>query len=136
MASLREPLVSKSVPESLGPILSDAEQAVAEGDIFAGFYHLRTILEHYLKHRLRIPIDQQIRGDELVTKHYQTLSPGAGNMLPSLTVSWEKLSHWLHTRTGDADDYQVQRDAICKHIEALEVLGDSAAMQNHPEDRA
>jgi hypothetical protein len=51
-APRRESLASESVPDDLAPILSDAEQAVAEGDTFAAFYHLRTLIECHLKMRL------------------------------------------------------------------------------------
>jgi hypothetical protein len=55
-------------------------------------------------------------------------------MLPSLTTAWERLSYWLHTRTGEVVDYQTQRNSICKHIEALRVLGDSAVAQSSAND--
>jgi hypothetical protein len=132
-APRRELLASEPVPEQLVPILNDAEQAVAEGDTFAGFYHLRTMLEHYLKNRLGIPIAQQIRGDELIDKHYATLVPEMTAVLPSLTTAWEKLSCWLHTRTGEVADYRTQRNSICKHIEALRVLGDNAVVKKPTE---
>jgi len=133
-APRRELLAFEPVPEHLVPILNDSEQAVAEGDTFAGFYHLRTMLEHYLKIRLGIPIAQQIRGDELIAKHHETLLPAVTAMLPSLTTTWERLSYWLHTRTGEVVDYQTQRNSICKHIEALRVLGDSAVAQSSAND--
>jgi hypothetical protein len=129
-APRREQSASELVPETLVPILSDADQAVAEGDTYAAFYHLRTMLEHYLKTRLGIAISQQIRGDELIDKHYKSLAAGLAGGLPSVSVVWERLSHWLHTRTGEAEDYQPQRDAICKHIEVLEILGEKATAQN------
>lgn len=122
-APRREPLVTKAVPELLIPILYDAEQSIAEGDINAGMYHLRTMLEHYLKNKLSVPSERQIRGDDLVRQHYETLVPEIGSVLPPLLPAWEKLSHWLHTRTGEVTDYEAQRDAICKHIESLTVLG-------------
>jgi hypothetical protein len=125
-APRREPLPFKSVPEQLLPILNDAEQAVAEGDLYAGFYHLRTMLEHYLKTKLGMPITQQIRGDDLVENYYKALETGIKGMLPSLATACEKLSVWLHTRTGEAEDYQKQRDAICKHIEVIAALGPEA----------
>jgi hypothetical protein len=130
VAPRRELPAPEFVPEQIVPILNDAEQAVAEGDTYAGFYHLRTMLEHYLKARMGIPIEQKIRGDELIAKHYKTLSQPAGAMLPSLTVTWEKLSEWLHTRTGEVPDYQKERTSICKHIEGLRVLGDTALAEN------
>src|ERR1700686_4578342 len=51
----REPFVPPDAAKGVAYILSDAQQAVAEGDIYAGFYHLRTMLEHHLKARLSIP---------------------------------------------------------------------------------
>ena len=125
-APRREPLPVKSLPEGLVPILNDAEQAVAEGDLYGGFYHLRTMLEHYLKTRLAIPITQQIRGNDLVENYYEALETGIKGILPSLTTAWEKLSTWLHTRTGEAEDYQKQRDDISKHIEVIVALGAGA----------
>jgi len=96
---------------------------------YAGFYHLRTMLEHYLKTRLGIAISQQFRGDELIAKHYEMLLPTVADVLPSVRVAWEGLSYWLHTRTGEAEDYQTQREAICRHIEVLNALGETATVQ-------
>lgn len=128
-APRREPSASNPVPEPLVPIINDADQAVAEGDTYAGFYHLRTMLEHYLKTRLGIAISRQFRGDELIAKHYEMLLPTVADVLPSVRVAWERLSYWLHTRTGEAEDYQTQRDAICRHIEVLNALGEAATVQ-------
>ena len=125
-APRREPLAVKSVPDELLPILNDAEQAVAEGDLYAGFYHLCTMLEHYLKGKLAMPITLQICGDELAANYHEVLEPGIKGVLPSIITAWEKLSAWLHTRTGEAEDYQKQRDGICKHIEIIVSLGDAA----------
>jgi hypothetical protein len=91
---------------------------------------VRLMLEHYLKTRLGIAISQQIRGDELIAKHSKMLSPAVVGVLPLVTVAWERLSYWPHTRTGEAKDYQTQRDAICKHFEVLEILGDKATQQS------
>src|SRR4030095_10790952 len=48
----------KNIPEPLKAILADAEQAVAEGDHLAAFYHLRTMMEHHMKARLGIPVEK------------------------------------------------------------------------------
>lgn len=128
-APRREPLAVKSLPDELLPILNDAEQAVAEGDLYAGFYHLRTLLEHYLKGKLAMPIAHQIRGDELSANYYEILEPGIKGILPSITTAWEKLSGWLHTRTGEPEDYRKQRDCICKHIELVVALGEPAIVK-------
>jgi hypothetical protein len=131
-APRRELLAVQSVPEELLPILNDAEQAVAEGDLFGGFYHLRTMLEHYLKAKLGIQTTDQIRDDDLVAKYYETLKTEIKSVLPSLTSALEKLSAWLHARTGEAEDYQRQRDDICKHIKVIGDLGDAAFIKPPP----
>jgi hypothetical protein len=60
------------------------------------------------------------------------LHEGIKSRLPSLTTAWERLSVWLHTRAGEPDDYATQRDAICKHIEIIAALGDSAFVNGKP----
>jgi hypothetical protein len=80
------------------------------------------MLAHDLKARLSIPIEQQVRGDGLVAKHYATLTKDLGGVLPSLSLAWERLSECLHTRTGEVEEYQRQRDAICRHFQALDLL--------------
>ena len=124
----RELSLGTSLPAPLLAILNDAEQAVAEGDTFAAFYHLRTMLEHYMKGRLGMPLGDAIRGDELVAKHNETLAKEMASVLPSLGVAYEKLSKWLHSRTGEPDDYRAQKGAICKHIEVLSALSEPPAL--------
>lgn len=118
----RELLASRSVPKPLAPILSDAEQAIAENDVFAGFYHLRTLLEHYLKQRLGIPLEDQIRGEQLVAKHYDTLPLPWRSVLPSISDAYTSLSENLHARKGGVEDFQKLRDKICDHIDMLAMM--------------
>jgi hypothetical protein len=60
------------------------------------------------------------------------LLPAVAGVIPSITVAWERLSYWLHTRTDEAEDYQTQRDAICRHIDVLNALGETAVVQRPP----
>jgi hypothetical protein len=122
-APRRKAVPVAGVPDALLPIFSDAEQAVAEGDTYAAFYHLRTMIEHYVKNQLGIPLSERIRGDELIKQHYEKLSVELRATLPSLPTAWEKLSDWLHTRSGTASDYQEQRKVVLKHMQGLEILG-------------
>ncbi len=121
-APRREPLPSRQVPESLAPILSDAEQAVAEGDVFAGFYHLRTLAEHYMREQFCIPTTDQIRGEELIDKHYERFSNEMRAVLPSMTEAFSKLSENLHARKGSASDFKKLRDLVCDHIEMCAIM--------------
>ena len=121
-APRRERFASRTVPDLLVPILSDAEQAVAEGDLFAGFYHLRTLLEHYLKYRLGIPLADQLRGEELIEKHHTSLPVEWRAILPSATEAFSGLSERLHARTGTADDFKMLRDKICNHLDMVALM--------------
>jgi hypothetical protein len=65
----------RSVPKSLEPILIDATNSVAEGDLFAGFYHLRTLIELFAKLRLETPVDSRERGEDLLARYYKSIPP-------------------------------------------------------------
>jgi hypothetical protein len=115
------PPLAELSPE-LRDILSDANQAAAEGDLFAAFYHLRTMVEHYLKTRLKLSLDLQKRGDELVAEYNATLSPTISSLLPSLSTPYSNLSRWMHSRTGTQTDYESTRALVCKHIQELAAI--------------
>ena len=121
-APRRESLTSRSVPQHLVAILSDAEQAIAENDVFAGFYHLRTLLEHYLKQRNGTPLSDQIRGEELISKHYATLPVQWRSVLPSISDAYTTLSENLHARKGEVEDFNRLRDRVCDHIDMLAMM--------------
>jgi hypothetical protein len=114
------------LPEALAPIYSDAEQSIAEGDIFAAIYHLRTLIEHYVKGRLGLAPKEKRNGDDLIAQYNSTIVEGLRGTLPSLLSSWQTLSEALHAREGKPEDYTKHRDAVCKHIQVVATLGDEA----------
>jgi len=133
-APRREPLPIGDLPALLIPIVRDADQSIAEGDVFAAMYHLRTMIEHYVKGRLKIAAVDQLRGDDLMRRHYDSLNPGISSALPPLTSIYEKLSRDLHGRTGVAEDYVIRREQTISHVRSLEVLGDAANRQSGSSD--
>ncbi len=112
----------RSVPKSLEPILNDATNAVAEGDLYGGFYHLRTMIEHFAKLRLGMPLDSRERGDDVLKRYYDSIQANLRSTLPSLTACYEKLSNNIHARVGTIEDFQAQLTAVCDHIEGLSFL--------------
>ena len=125
--SPRRPLkVSNKIPEALSPILQDAEQSVAENDVFAAFYHLRTLIEHFVKGRLGVPLKTKANGDDLIAQYHATIKDGIKSTLPSLLASWQFLSEALHAREGEPEDYTKHRELVCKHIEIIEIMGNDA----------
>ncbi len=73
-APRKEQKLVRKLPKELAPILHDAENAVAEGDLFGGFYHARTLLEHYLKLRQGLDLKSHITGEDLIKNHYDGLA--------------------------------------------------------------
>ncbi|MBK8094780.1 MAG: hypothetical protein IPK32_23135 [Verrucomicrobiaceae bacterium] len=121
-ASRREQRAARSVSKALEPILVDADNAVAEGDLFAGYYHLRTMLEHYMKCCLGIGVEVQMRGEELVAQYNATLPNSLKETLPSLKTAYEKLSQSLHSRSGSCEEYAAHQSAVCDHLAGVELL--------------
>ena len=103
-------------------IANDAHNAVLEGDVFAGFYHLRTLVEHHIKRKLSIPIKDQIRGDELVERYNDFLPKQLKEVIPSLASIHTELSGFLHSRSGCPDDFARIETSIGDHINALRTL--------------
>jgi hypothetical protein len=124
--------LAAGLPDGLAQILSDADQAIAEGDTHGAYYHLRTLIEHYQKRRLGKALDEQIRGDDLAEEYYKSLPAEFRSVLPSLTTSWSTLSKWIHARSGNADDYQAQRAAVKKHVAVVVALGLENVVQPGP----
>ena len=112
----------RKLPKQLTPILNDAENAVAEGDLFGGFYHARTLLEHYLKNKQKLELKSRLTGEELIKAHYETLPNNLSSALPSLMDAFTGLSEHLHARTGETADFVRLLGIVCDHIETLAVL--------------
>jgi hypothetical protein len=106
----------------LQQIADDAHNAVLEGDLFAGLYHLRTLIEHYIKGRLDIKLTEQIRGEELVARYNASLAEPLKAAIPSLAPAYEELSKCLHSRSGVAADFERIEGAVRHHIEAVRTL--------------
>lgn len=113
----------RSVPKQLEPILNDATNAVAEGDLYGGFYHLRTMVEHFARLKLNTPSDTRERGEDLLARYSKTLPASLAGTLPSLAASYDFLSKRMHARSGSADEFSAQLQAVCDHIEGAALLG-------------
>ncbi len=113
---------SKKIPKKLRPILSDAIGAINENDIYAGFYHLRTFVEHYMKSCLKMEKSKRINGDELSSEYNSTLDNRMKSGIPSLSVIYEKTSNYMHSRTGDANDFYRLIEGTEAHILAKELF--------------
>lgn len=115
--------VPSAIPKKQRQIFADALSAAAENDLSAGFYHLRTFVEHYMKDSLRIDQNTQIRGDDLCGQYKSKLDPRMSSGMPSLSVVYETCSAHMHARTGTPEDFTKECTAVAAHLEAKALFG-------------
>jgi len=113
----------RTLPPALEPILNDANNAVAEGDLYAGFYHLRTVVEHFAKAEARPSARGHVNAVRiLLAKYGKTIPASLASSLPSLAASYDVLSKHMHARSGTPEEFAKQVDAICDHIGGVALL--------------
>jgi len=114
--------IDKIIPKKFRQIVCDALSAANESDVFAGFYHLRTFIEHFVKDILKIEIESQIRGDELIDNYNKEVGSKIVGRTPSFTTIYSDLSKYMHSRTGDKKDFDSQLEKIIDHLRAKDLF--------------
>jgi len=114
--------VSKLIPKKLRPIVEDAIGSVNENDIFAGFYHLRTFVEHYMKSCLTVTINKRISGEELSELYNSSLDNRMTSGMPSMSLIYENASKFMHSRTGTRGDFHKLLGDVEAHLQAKDLF--------------
>ncbi len=114
--------VPKGVPKKLRGIVSDAIGAANENDIFAGFYHLRTFCEHYMKQCIGMPISEKITGDELSNRYNASLDSRMASGLPAISIIYELASKLMHERAGGREEFDSLLNDIDGHLSAKKLF--------------
>jgi hypothetical protein len=114
--------VPRAIPKLLQPIVRDAIGAANENDLSAGFYHLRTFCEHYMKLGLQIPFAERITGEALGDQYNASLDARMTSGMPSMLSLYEKASKFMHERIGTMEDFSALLDAIEGHLSAKELF--------------
>lgn len=78
--------VHKVIPKKFRAIMHDAISASNENDVYAGFYHLRTFCEHYMKFCINMDIEERIGGEDLSDKYRSSLDPRMNSGFPSISA--------------------------------------------------
>ncbi|MDI5936357.1 hypothetical protein [Halomonas kalidii] len=112
----------KIIPKKLRPIMADALGAVSENDVFAGFYHLRTFCEHYMKSCLGLSVEERIIGEELCEKYNGILDRRMTSDLPSMVVIYDTSSKYMHSRAGDRGEFRELLNQVEGHLKAKELF--------------
>lgn len=109
-------------PKVIREIVGDAIQAVSENDIYAGFYHLRTAVEHYIKAELKIDAAKRINGEELGDMYKASLSEKVKTTAPSISAVYTELSECMHTRSGDISVFNSNMKKFGNHIQLKKLI--------------
>jgi hypothetical protein len=115
------PVVPREIPKALRQIYSASVGAVACGDLPAGFYHLRTLMEHHMKAACGIATEQQLDGTDLCQRYNKTLEPIVAERA-SLTKFFSNCCANLHNRTGSQDEFKKGLQLIEGHFKLIENL--------------
>lgn len=118
--------ISPAWPVEIKEIIGDVHSASAEGDVSAGYYHLRTAIEFHAKAVLGIPADEKIEGQSLCERYNGELDIRMKQGIPSLTPLYAELSLGLHTRKGDVESLDRMINTMLQHFEA------KAMFERHP----
>ena len=113
--------VDNVIPKKMRNIVSDAISSINENDKYAGFYHLRTFIEHYAKDVLKLGVDLKIKGDDLYEQYNKELGSKISSKIPSLSSINSELSKYLHSRTGEKDNFDLLLRKIIDHLKAIEL---------------
>lgn len=128
------PKLEKEWPAEIRRIVEVAVEAAAVGDLPAGYYHLRTAIEHHAKTKLEIPLVTKIEGIELCEQYKDTLDEDLNSRFPSIIEMYKELSSGLHSRNVKADRFNEIRDDLLAHFQAKELLAKYKPVSNSDED--
>lgn len=115
-APQRQPTQVKNLPRDLRKIYCDAIQAAEQADVFAAFYHLRTLIEFYMKNKISKPVQDRITGEDLVAAYNNTLLKKLREILPSMSTLYQELSTHMHSRSGGIQEFEDLSNRIVVHI--------------------
>lgn len=110
-----------SFPKNVREIYINAVSAASCGDIYAGFYHLRTLLEHHMKSVCKLDMLDTKDSEELCHEYYSTLDEVVAKKA-SITTEYKLCSKNLHARAGTYDDFVKTLGKIEAHFRFIESL--------------
>jgi hypothetical protein len=113
--------VPSEIPKPLRSIYRDALASVACGDVSAGIYHLRTLVEHQMKSSCGLELGARIDGVELCEKYNASIDPVVSQRA-SLTSVFNSMSAKLHGRDGIDADFEQALQLITNHFGLVATL--------------
>lgn len=103
-------------PKVIKPIVQDALVAMAENDLPAAYYHLRTALEHYMKGQLQIDFSERMEGTNLCDLYNARIDTRLKSGFPSVATIYSGLSVGLHTRVVSVTEFNSLIEQLLDHL--------------------
>ena len=111
------------IPPKLRRIYSEALASANCGDIYAGFYHLRTLLEHHMKASCSIEMEEMVEIESLCTRYYAIFDEVVARKA-AVTNEFKICSKNLHNRTGTFDEFSAVLKKIESHFKFIDNIKD------------
>lgn len=120
------PAIAKEWPKEIKEIIEDAYLAVSEGDVPAGYYHLRTAVEFYLKTCLSVPVEMKVDGTELCEKYNMQADERLKLGFPTFGPMYSELSLGLHSRAVSVEGFTKISSNFLGHLKAKAMFAEYA----------
>lgn len=107
--------VPAAIPKQIQRFYSDAIVAYQSGQVLAGVFLLRTLIEQWARSVVRQP---GLQADEVLDGYMETLPADFKDRFPSMRSLYGDLSEDLHAATGSPELFEKARSDIVEHFEA------------------
>jgi len=107
--------VPAAIPKQIERFYSDAIVAYQSGQVLAGVFLLRTLVEQWARSVVRQP---GLQADQVLDGYMETLPADFKDRFPSMRSLYGDLSEDLHAATGSPKLFEKARSDIVEHFEA------------------
>lgn len=103
------------IPKPIQKFYSDAIVAYQSGQVLAGVFLLRTLIEQWARWVVRQP---DLQADEVLEAYMEKLPPDFKTRFPSMRSLYGDLSADIHAATGSSELFEKAQSVIVEHFEA------------------
>jgi len=113
--------IPKYLPKNESKYYRDAVIAYNTGNILAGLFYLRTLIEQYMR-RITNNTDKKITGEDLADEYAKLLDDEFPKKFKTLKKIYEELCVPLHGAQDDSEQFEKSNQDILKHFDALRLF--------------
>lgn len=108
------------VPDSVQRFLGGATVAFQSGQVLAGIFLLRTLIEQWAR---KASGEKREQADQVMEDYMATLPNDFKNRFPSMRTLYGELSVDIHNAIGSAELFEKARTQIVQHFDVRRVFG-------------